>query len=123
MSKKNGLVDFFETLADAVQIFCHPTDVIDHANCKNCRVTVGKKKNNGKIVFQFLARHEKLVSIKIDMVEMSRNPKEYIEAMLDSLAERQAEICAKPIIFLPNKTSISEAIAAAGMTKGAVGLH
>jgi len=116
MSKKladNKMHQFFETLADACKHFRHLHAQMPGANCKGCRVTVGTKPHQrGQAVFQFIAKNEKEVSIKIDFLEASNNPKRYFNSLMEQLNDRYSEMTKRPVIFIPKNIQMYKAIRA-----------
>lgn len=103
---------FFETLADAVRVFRSSSSVIPGANCRGCKVTVGKSKKRGKVLFEFMSKNEKAVMVEIDVVAMSRSPKAYIDDLLEQLNDQWYELTSTTQIFLPKQSKIVTAIKA-----------
>lgn len=106
----HSLHSFFETLADAVRVFRSTSAVMPGANCRGCKVTVGKKKKKGKVLFEFVSKNDKIVSVEINMVELSQNPKEYIDGLLEQINENWFEMTSTSQIFLPSQKKIVAAM-------------
>lgn len=81
---------FYETLAQALKPFRSAYD-LRGANVAGCLVERGNGRLRGQRRFSFLDKRHQAVSITIDLVEMARNPREYIDQLLHFVDKAMAQ--------------------------------
>ncbi|MCA9340006.1 MAG: hypothetical protein KDA17_03800 [Candidatus Saccharibacteria bacterium] len=96
----DGNQAFFETLADAVEVF-RSGHALPGANCKGCLFVRGKGKKSGTIRFGFIAKGDNIVTVDIVAREIVANPKEYIENMLEAINQGLQQMDSDVNIIVP----------------------
>lgn len=95
-----GHMEFFEVLDQAVGAFKSGYPM-PQANCGDSRVSFGIFNKKPKYKFEFLAKGDHIVEIKIDVKDLAANPKEYIDNMLECLNDGMKQAHESNRIIIP----------------------
>ncbi len=102
--------DFFSTLVQSIR--CFKSHDLPGANCDGCIVSPFQKAGHRKIKFVFAAAAGRVIEIDIDIDDIQRNPRGYIEQMLERIntAYEEAKKHFDTDIFIMTGNKLTNAI-------------
>lgn len=103
MNSDDAFMEFFEILDQAVTPF-KSGHKMPKANVGDSRVSIGREKGKNKIKFEFLAKPNHQVIVKIDPVQLAANTEEYIHNMLECLDQGMKQAKSDSVIIVPTFT-------------------